>query len=343
VAASSGASEPVAKIEGIWKRYDRRVAVENLSFEVRPGQVVGLLGPNGAGKTSTLRMIVNILRPDEGRILIGGRASDEETKRLIGYLPEERGLYKKMKIREVVEFFGRLRGLSAPESRERTREWLQRIEMADRAEDPVQSLSKGLQQKVQFAATLIHRPKLLILDEVFSGLDPVNVKKTRDELQRLRAEGMAIIFSTHVLEQAERLCDYVVMLKEGKARIQGTAAEVKARYGTDWFMVGTGKPDDHGKVMNAPQVGRRRRDGHPHEGPLQAGRLRERFPPPPLGPRRRANPLRADGPLVAGHLYRTHRRPEDAVPGKRPRRRGRVSAGRVGSLVFGFWFEVASG
>jgi ABC-2 type transport system ATP-binding protein len=252
-AASGAASEPVLRVENVWKRYDKRVAVSDLSFEVRPGQTLGLLGPNGAGKTTTLRMIVNILRPDEGRISILGRLTGEETKKHLGYLPEERGLYKKMKVGRLLEFFGRIHGLDPATAKKRGVHWLERVGMGDRVNDAVNTLSKGLQQKVQFAATMVHEPKLIILDEVFSGLDPVNAKMIRDLLRDLRKEGMAIIFSTHVLEQAEQLCDHVVMLKDGKARIQGATADVKREHGSDWHVVAPADQSKLAALRECPQ------------------------------------------------------------------------------------------
>jgi len=250
----SNPTGPLVELVGVGKRYDQRDAVKNLTFSVMPGTILGLLGPNGAGKTSTLRMIVNILEPDTGTIKIAGHRAGEDTKRLLGYIPEERGLYKKMTLKGLLALFGRLHGLDKSTSEKRAIAWLERLELGHRANDRVETLSKGMQQKVQFACALLHEPRLVIMDEVFSGLDPVNARQMRTIVGELRDAGTALIFSTHVLEHADQLCDDVVMLKDGEARIQGTVAEVKKRFGSDEYLVAPEDDQHRAAIREMPMV-----------------------------------------------------------------------------------------
>lgn len=217
-------------VDQVTKRYNDFVAVDQVSFSVKPGSMFGLLGPNGAGKTTTMRMIMNIILPDSGEIRLFGEPFREEFKDRIGYLPEERGLYPKMKVVDHLQFLGEMKGLSASEARRVSLEWLERFNLADRASKKVQELSKGLQQQMQFIGTILHRPQLLILDEPFSGLDPVNTQFLKDILLDLRQQNTTIIFSTHLMEQAEKLCDEICLINRGKVVLHGNLAEIKRRH-----------------------------------------------------------------------------------------------------------------
>ncbi|HLL25138.1 MAG TPA: ATP-binding cassette domain-containing protein [Kofleriaceae bacterium] len=215
-------------VEGILKRYGNHVAVENVSFTVPRGVVFGILGPNGAGKSTTLRMITDIIAPDAGRItILDGLAPGAAAAPHIGYLPEERGLYPKMKVIEMIEFMGELRGLGRGESKKRAAAWLERLGLGQWAKNKVQDLSKGMQQKVQFATALIHDPALVILDEPWSGLDPINAEVLRDVVDDIRKSGRTVIFSTHGMEQAEKICDAVCIIARGKKVLDGKLRDIK--------------------------------------------------------------------------------------------------------------------
>ncbi|MBM4193123.1 MAG: ATP-binding cassette domain-containing protein [Gemmatimonadetes bacterium] len=224
-------------IRAVSKRYAEHTAVDTLSLQVPRGTVYGLLGPNGAGKTTTIRMLLNIIAPDTGTITVLGLPSSERraTDR-VGYLPEERGLYKKMKVRHVLRFLGELKGLTAKESDRRMEYWLERMTLKTAAKDwgnsAVDELSRGMQQKVQFIGTLLHDPDLVVLDEPFSGLDPINAQALKDTVVDLRARGKTVIFSTHLMENAERLCDSVCIIARGQKVLDGTVSAVKAEHGT---------------------------------------------------------------------------------------------------------------
>ena len=215
-------------VEGVTKQFGNHVAVEAMSFEVPRGVVYGILGPNGAGKSTTLRMITDIIAPDAGKItILDGLAPGAESAPHIGYLPEERGLYPKMKVPEMIEFMGELRGLSRAESKKRAAAWLDRLGLAQWAKNKVQDLSKGMQQKVQFATALIHEPAVVILDEPWSGLDPINAEVLRDVVEEIRDAGRTVIFSTHGMEQAEKICDAVCIIARGKKVLDGKLREIK--------------------------------------------------------------------------------------------------------------------
>ena len=215
----------------VTKRFDTVVAVSGLDLHVEQGAVFGLLGPNGAGKTTSLRMIMNILVPDEGTIQVLGQPASERTQDLIGYLPEERGLYNKMKVREVLVFLGALKGLSEAEADSRVRVWLERLGLAEWSEKRVSDLSKGMQQKVQFIAAVVHQPPLLILDEPFTGLDPVNATLVKDIMLDLREKGATIILSTHRMEQVEMMCDAICLVHHGRSVLAGDLRAIKKSYG----------------------------------------------------------------------------------------------------------------
>jgi ABC-2 type transport system ATP-binding protein len=216
---------------GLTKRYGPVVALDRLDPEVPRGVVFGLLGPNGAGKTSTIRMITYITAPDEGRISFGGRTVGPETQRVMGYLPEERGLYRKMKVGEQLVYLGRLKGLTTAEATAAARRWLDRFDAADWYGKRVEELSKGMQQKVQFIATILHDPQLCIFDEPFSGLDPLNAALLKDIVLELREAGRTILFASHRMEQVEQLCDDLFLIARGHEVLHGPLREVKRRFG----------------------------------------------------------------------------------------------------------------
>lgn len=218
------------QIEHISKSFNQFKAVDDVSFSLDEGKMFALLGPNGAGKTTTMRMIMNIIVPDAGAIRIFGEPFRESHKNLLGYLPEERGLYPKMKVLEHLQFLGEMKGLRAAEAKQLAREWLERFDLAERAQKKVMELSKGLQQKVQFIGTMLHSPRLLIVDEPFSGLDPVNTKFMKDVLLEMKKEGKTIILSTHMMEQAEKLCDEICLINKGRAVLQGRLDRIIQQY-----------------------------------------------------------------------------------------------------------------
>ncbi len=219
------------EISKVRKSYDHFVAVDDLSLAVRAGSVYGLLGPNGAGKTSTLRMMIGITMPDAGSIRLFGEDFRRAHLARIGYLPEERGLYKRMKLIEQLVFLAELKGVPPREAATRATHWCERLELGEWMQKKVEELSKGMQQKVQFIAALLHDPELLILDEPFAGLDPSNVVVLKDALLEMKQAGKTIMFSTHRMDQVERLCYSICLIDHGKAVLQGDLAEVKARYG----------------------------------------------------------------------------------------------------------------
>ncbi len=215
-------------VEGVVKRFGNHVAVDDISFEVERGLVYGILGPNGAGKTTTLRMINDIIAPDAGKItILDGLAPGAAAAPHIGYLPEERGLYPKMNVIEMIQFMGELRGLAVPEAKKRAAAWLERLGLGKWAKNKVQDLSKGMQQKVQFATALIHEPQLVILDEPWSGLDPINADVLREAVEEIRQSGRTVMFSTHGMEQAEKVVDAVCIIARGKKVIDGKLDDIK--------------------------------------------------------------------------------------------------------------------
>jgi len=217
-------------IDKVTKRFGEFTAVSSLSLEVRAGRIFGLLGPNGAGKTTTIRMIVNITAPDTGAITVFGRLITPELQDRIGYLPEERGLYKKMKVGDQLKFFAALKNVDAKEADERIDRWLGRLKLAEWKNKKSVSLSKGMQQKVQFITAILHEPELLILDEPFSGLDPVNVELLKEIIFEERAAGKTIILSTHQMELAEKICDDICLLNRSHKVLEGSIREVKRAY-----------------------------------------------------------------------------------------------------------------
>lgn len=219
------------QVENVTKRYGDFTAVDQISFEVKSGRVFGFLGPNGAGKTTTIRMIVGITAPDEGNIRLFGEKISSEIQNKIGYLPEERGLYKKMKIQEQLRYFAALKGVSTKEADKRIDFWLERMKLSEWKTKKTSDLSKGMSQKIQFISTVLHNPDLLILDEPFSGLDPVNVEFLIEVVAELKAQHKTIIFSTHLMETAERLCDDIILINKSRKVIGGTLRQVKEGFG----------------------------------------------------------------------------------------------------------------
>lgn len=220
-------TKPTLVLEHVTKRYGDFTAVDDLSLQVRPGRVFGLIGPNGAGKTTTIRMIVNITIPDSGRLELFGQPMETRLQDRIGYLPEERGLYRKMKVGEQLKFFAELKDVRGRDADERIDRWLKRMELSDWKTKRTKDLSKGMQQKVQFITAVIHNPDLLILDEPFSGLDPVNVELMKETILENKREGKTIILSTHQMEIAEKLCDDVCMINRAKKVLDGRLREIR--------------------------------------------------------------------------------------------------------------------
>ena len=223
-------SKPTLVLENVTKRYGEFTAVNNLSLRVGPGRVFGLIGPNGAGKTTTIRMIVNIIVPDSGRLELFGQTMTGALQDRIGYLPEERGLYKRMKVGEQLRFFAELKSLRGAEADERIDKWLSRLQLSDWKDKRTKDLSKGMQQKVQFITAVIHNPDLVILDEPFSGLDPVNVDLLKETILEQKAAGKTIILSTHQMEIAEKLCDDVCMINRAHKVLDGRLREIKRSF-----------------------------------------------------------------------------------------------------------------
>jgi ABC-2 type transport system ATP-binding protein len=229
----------VLELRNLRKHYATQKAVDDISFSVEPGSIFGLLGPNGAGKTTLLRMITGILYPDEGQVLFEGKPFDAmKDVEKIGYMPEERGLYKKMKIGEQALYLAQLKGLDRNTAMELIKEWFVKLEMQSWWNRKVEDLSKGMSQKLQFVTTVLHRPKLIILDEPFSGLDPVNSNVIKDEIFNLARQGSTIIFSTHRMEQVEEICDHIVLVNKGNKILDGTVRNVKQQFKENLFRIG---------------------------------------------------------------------------------------------------------
>jgi ABC-2 type transport system ATP-binding protein len=228
---------PVVDLDRISKSYSSKVAVRELSLRIERGTMFGLLGPNGAGKTSTIRMMVGMTLPDSGTVRLFDEPFRRDHLRRVGYLPEERGLYKRMKVIDQLVFMGQLHGLNAATAAAHARQWCERMEIAESMDKKTQELSKGMQQKIQFIATLLHDPELIIMDEPSSGLDPVNVSLLEQILLELKSKGRTILFSTHRMEQVEKLCDAICLVDQGRAVLEGTMRAVKSRYARNRVVV----------------------------------------------------------------------------------------------------------
>lgn len=234
----------ILQVDSITKKFGTYKAVDNISFEVEEGKIFGLLGPNGAGKTTIIRMITNIIAPDSGSIKIFDNDMNSSQQNYIGYLPEERGLYKKVKVIEQLEYFGRLKGLSKSEANKRAQYWLNKVGANGWENKKIQELSKGMAQKIQFVSTVMHDPKFMIFDEPFSGFDPINTELLKNILLEMKSNGKTIILSTHQMFQVEQLCDEVFMINKGKSVLYGNLREIKKNYGKNHLIIefsGSGK------------------------------------------------------------------------------------------------------
>ena len=255
-------------LKDVTKSFDGVCAVDGLSLDVPSGQIYGLLGPNGAGKTTTIRMILGILVPDSGEISFG-TGGEAPPKDRIGYLPEERGLYPKMRVLDLLVFLGEIKSLPRHEARLRATRWLERFDLTERAARPVEQLSKGMQQKVQFIGTVLHDPQLVILDEPFAGLDPINTAVLKDVMMEFRAEDKTLIFSTHQMDEAERLSDRICLINRGRKVLEGPLREVKAQFGRNRVVIAFHGDDRF--LNDADLVRRADRFGNYVEVELQAG------------------------------------------------------------------------
>lgn len=224
-------------VNSIRKEFKDIVAVDDISFTVEPGKIFGLLGPNGAGKTTTIRMILNIIKPTSGTISIDGRPVGKDFHNITGYLPEERGLYKKSTVLDIIKYFAALKGVNSTEAEKLGKKWLERLDIPDYKKRKVQELSKGNQQKVQFIVSVIHNPQILILDEPFSGFDPINQEMVRDEILRLKSEGKTIVLSTHQMDMAEKMCESIFLINKGKEVCSGPINLVKRNFGKEFIKI----------------------------------------------------------------------------------------------------------
>lgn len=235
------------RLSNVSKSYGDHLAVDDLSIVVPEGSLYGFIGPNGSGKTTTIRMILRIIEQNSGEISVFGHTEDRAANDMIGYLPEERGLYKKMTVQRVLTYYANLKGIWGANAKTAIGEWLERFSLQDWRKKKIETLSKGMAQKVQFIATIISRPKLIILDEPFSGLDPVNTEIIRSCILDLKREGSTVIFSTHQMEIAERMCDFVFMIHKGKKVLDGSIASIKNQYGTDTVRL---RADDGSEILH---------------------------------------------------------------------------------------------
>ena len=248
----------ILSIQNVVKRYAEHTALAGVSLEIPKGQIFGLLGPNGAGKTSLIRIINQITAPDEGQVIFDGELLQPKHVEQIGYLPEERGLYKKMKVGEQLMYLAQLKGLSRTEAQNRLKDWFIRLDIKDWWNKPVDDLSKGMQQKTQFIATVVHEPKLLILDEPFSGFDPINANMLKEEILGLKERGTTILFSTHRMESVEELCDSIALINHSQVVLTGEKEEVRNRYKKDEYAIkfsGTLSDTSSFQVVSVDDVG----------------------------------------------------------------------------------------
>ena len=247
--------EPTVELIDLKKTYGKTEAVRGVSLTVRPGMIYGLLGPNGAGKTTTIRMVMDIIAPDSGEVRLFGKLRTPEDSRRIGYLPEERGLYRKMTVIDHLIFLGELNGIDRKIARGRSMAWLERLELAAAAKKKVEELSKGMQQKIQLVATVLHEPDIVILDEPFSGLDPINQTLFKDAFAELQKQGKTLLFCTHVMEQAERLCDEICLISGGRAILQGNLREIRRSWGGNAYrLVGDGDLESLATLRGVDEV-----------------------------------------------------------------------------------------
>jgi len=270
--------DSAVSLRNLVKTFGQHRAVDGVSLEIPRGHIYGLIGPNGAGKTTTIRMILDIIRPDSGEVVVLGTPAGDQVKDRVGYLPEERGLYRKTKVLEMLGYQGSLRGASPAAARKEASEWLDRLDLADWKGRKVEDLSKGMQQKVQFIGAVLGKPELLILDEPFSGLDPVNQNAFKDLMLELNRNGATIIFSTHQMDTAEKLCKEIALINKGKIVLNGSLSQIKSRFGKNSVMVefdgdgsflqglpGVARVDDYGQYREV-----RLRDGADPQALLRA-------------------------------------------------------------------------
>lgn len=246
----------ILKLVDVTKQYDKKLAVNKVSFDMPKGCIFGLLGPNGAGKTSLIRIITTITGADSGVVYLDGSPIDSNTPAHIGYMPEERGLYKKMKVGDQLMYLAQLKGLSSKVARAKIMHWFEKFDIEAWWDKKIEELSKGMQQKIQFISTVVHEPKLLILDEPFSGLDPLNTNLIKDEIRSLNEAGSSIIFSTHRMEQVEEICERIVLINDGSKILEGTVADIKNQFKENLFQIHFDgkKPDDlenYGKMISS--------------------------------------------------------------------------------------------
>ena len=257
--------QPVLEVESVVKQYHRKTAVDGVSFSVQRGEILGFLGPNGAGKTTTLRMIMGITAPDSGRVTFrieGMQDPHRVPKQRIGYLPEERGLYKEARVMDVLLFLASIKGMRRDEARRKALEWLERFELSAYATAKIEELSKGMAQKVQFIAAILHEPDLVVLDEPFSGLDPVNQNVFREEIRRLADRGTAILLSSHQMNLVEETCDRIFLINNGRRVLYGTLVDIKAQHGVHRVNMLVSDPAWHWRPPDlVQQVTRRARGG----------------------------------------------------------------------------------
>ncbi len=254
----SSSNEIAVRFQGVTKRFGSLTAVDHLDLEIPRGSLYGLLGPNGSGKSTSIRMIMGILKPDEGTVRLFGSDPEETRRRKVGYLPEERGLYRRMKVLELLTFLGEIRGVPRAEGRERAGRWLERLGLGETMEKRAEDLSKGMQQKVQFIATVLHEPELLVLDEPFSGLDPINQDVLEEIVLEFHRNGTTILFSTHLMDQAERLCERVCLIARSKKVLDGDLRSIKEAERKGVLEVVFDGPDGWiagPEVMNVERVG----------------------------------------------------------------------------------------
>ncbi len=279
--AYNPASMPSLRFNDVVKAYDGKVAVDGVSFEVHAGEVFGLLGPNGAGKTTLMRMAMDILRPDRGAIYVNDKPSTEADSDRIGYLPEERGLYRKQRVLDVLGYFGKLKGMPGGEARRKAREALEHMGLGEWGKKKVEELSKGMQQKVQLAATLLHDPEVIVLDEPFAGLDPVNTRLVKEIILEQKARGRLVVLSTHQMDQVEELCDRIAMIDRGRLVLYGALAEIKRRFASELRRdAARGEVvvvEGQGDFTTLPGVASWKRDGAGTALTLEPGLTPERF------------------------------------------------------------------
>jgi len=237
------------QVEKVSKQYGDKTAVNGINFNVEAGEIYGLLGANGAGKTTTMRMVLGLIYPDEGQILWKGKGYREELRHIMGYLPEERGLYPKIKVSEQIVYLAELRGMNRKEADKNLKEWLEKFNVTEYYNKRVEELSKGNQQKIQFIAAVIHRPEILILDEAFSGLDPVNVELLKSTVMELRKQGTSILFSSHRMEHVEELCENIIILHRSNTKLQGKLKDIKRQFPKERVLLET-----EGKVMGLEKI-----------------------------------------------------------------------------------------